>query len=554
MRTKLYQWVIAATMICGAMFFTACSSNDDNPVKPDGGAEGIAMIVKNGEIDYFRQIEKAFRDACKEKGLEAYYYATSYETAYEEQVAAVAELRKLGSKALKGIIFAPSYGLNGENAEAEVAALAKERGIPVVILDSPVGANSPLASCPYFGTDNTAAGKAMADMVLGDKVAVFAMINSPGIERAEAFKTLKPNAVVYQVADKANNEVQAVLDDYDDFVFFNGNDLVDAVGMLKAANKNVFTFDAYGEFLDELIAGSTFFRGIMAQNTFGMARKAVDAVLANAKQGEMVPTFFIQQYNLTDDNVKPFLEFYGKQAPVIEGLAEKLLGKWVDVTIEGEPMMTYDKNVVTFLSDTQATVSYSGPDFGEDTKHKWNNNSVYEIVLGGNRVALIGSPNKTITLVDEMIISSITDTEINCCYKHTIFRNNELVNHYENNVKMMKVSVDYRKAIVGTWECKAPNGEASETWRWKFKDDGNYDFFMKKGDGAWTSFDDEFSEYFVDGPMVYMRWKRAGEGMSEQRDWWEIVSLDGDKMKWTLYTQDDNGNSYTTNVELTKVE
>lgn len=50
----------------------------------------------------------------------------------------------------------------------------------------------------------------------------------------------------------------------------------------------------------------------MAQNTFSMARKAVEAVLANAKQGEMVPTFYITEDNLNDPAVKPFLEFYNK--------------------------------------------------------------------------------------------------------------------------------------------------------------------------------------------------------------------------------------------------
>ena len=91
---KLFQWAMAAALICGASVFTACSSNDDNPA--GGGAEGIAMIVKNGDIDYFRQIETSFRSVCKEKGLEAYYYATSAETAYQEQVAAVSELHKRG--------------------------------------------------------------------------------------------------------------------------------------------------------------------------------------------------------------------------------------------------------------------------------------------------------------------------------------------------------------------------------------------------------------------------------------------------------------------------
>ena len=45
----------------------------------------------------------------------------------------ILEVSPLDNKKLKGIIFTPSYGLNGESAEAEVAALAKELGIPVVI-------------------------------------------------------------------------------------------------------------------------------------------------------------------------------------------------------------------------------------------------------------------------------------------------------------------------------------------------------------------------------------------------------------------------------------
>ena len=143
MRLRKILWMLAAILICGASVFTACSSNDDNPA--EGGTSGIAMIVKNGDIDYFRQIETSFRSVCKEKGLEAYYYSTTSETAYDEQQAAVKELRKLGSKALKGIVFVPSFGPNGESAEAEVAALARERGIPVIIIDSPVKASSSLA-------------------------------------------------------------------------------------------------------------------------------------------------------------------------------------------------------------------------------------------------------------------------------------------------------------------------------------------------------------------------------------------------------------------------
>ena len=293
--------VIAATLICGACLFTSCKK-DETP--------GIAMIVKNGQIDYWRQVESAFRAACQERGLTAHYYATSAENAYQEQVAAVKKLRKLGANELKGIIFAPSFGPNGESAEAEVAALAKERGIPVIIIDSPVDNDSPLSSRPYFGTDNAAAGRAMAAHVDADRIVAFAMTNSPGIERAEAFKALKPNTTVYNVADEAISEVQAVINDYDNFVFFNGNDCIGVLAMLKAAGKNVYTFDVYGEFIDELRTNNSCLKGVMAQNTFVMTRKAVEAVIANANSGEMIPTFYITSDNLNDENVLPFLEFY----------------------------------------------------------------------------------------------------------------------------------------------------------------------------------------------------------------------------------------------------
>ena len=309
---KMIQWMMAAILICGTTVFTACSMEDN----PAGGtvASGIAMIVKNGQIDYWRQIETAFRDACQEKGLEAYYYATSAETAYEEQLAAVEELRKLDYKQLKGIIFAPSYGENCESAEAEVAALAQERGIPVIILDSPVSAGSPLASAPYFGTDNTAAGQAMAEKVTDDKVAVFAMANSPGVERAEAFKAMKPNAVIYQVGDKCNEEVKAVLDEYSTFVFCNGSSLVDVMPMLTEAGKQAYTFDIYRESLKALVNYSPVLKGIMAQNTFEMARKAVEAVVTNARQGEMVPTFYLTRSTMRNPVAQPFLKFYYQES------------------------------------------------------------------------------------------------------------------------------------------------------------------------------------------------------------------------------------------------
>lgn len=43
---KMIQWVLAATLVCGASILTACTSNNgDNPVQAQ---RQIAIIAKNG--------------------------------------------------------------------------------------------------------------------------------------------------------------------------------------------------------------------------------------------------------------------------------------------------------------------------------------------------------------------------------------------------------------------------------------------------------------------------------------------------------------------------
>ena len=536
---KMINWMLAAVLICVVGLFAACSK-DDNASGKDGGAEGIAMIVKNGDTDYWRQVETEFRSVCREKGLEAYYYATSGNNAYEEQVAAVAELRKLGDKVLKGIIFSPCYGKDGESAEAEVAALAQECGIPVVIIDSPVSASGPLASCPYFGTDNAAAGEALAEQVMAERVAVFALTNNPGMERAEAFKRKKPNAAIFGVDGGDMSEVLRVLGtyDYDDFVFFNGSLLVNPLLVLKANHMRIYTFDVYDVFLDELMAGTGNLKGIMAQNTFEMARKSVEAVLANTQKGEIVPAFYITDENLGDERVKPFLAFYNKTAPaVIDGLAEKILGKWIEVETDGQPAPTRYNSALTFLSASEAQYSSSRPDYTE-TQLKWSAHRPYSVKIAGNKVTLTGHPETEpeLTLVEEFIVSSISATEMVCKYRHTTIRDGQISGKVnEKNVRMVKTNIDYRYDIVGIWEGLTTEGL---NVRWNIREDGTYVYAEMESGGEWMTKVDEFNEYFADGYLFCARWKNADDGRGERRQWWEIATLSDDVMVWMAANQE----------------
>ncbi|MBR1667345.1 MAG: glycoside hydrolase, partial [Bacteroidaceae bacterium] len=56
---KLIQWVLAATLVCGASIFTACSSDeDDNPVVPTDEVEAqlqqMTLREKVGQLFYVR--------------------------------------------------------------------------------------------------------------------------------------------------------------------------------------------------------------------------------------------------------------------------------------------------------------------------------------------------------------------------------------------------------------------------------------------------------------------------------------------------------------------
>ena len=552
---KILNWVLAATLcICGASVFTSCTNNDDNPAGPDAGTPAIAMIGKIGHVDYFKQIESAFFSACEENDVEALYYTTASENTHQEQIAIVNELKQLGSKQLKGIIYVPSYGPAGESADAEVAVFAQQRGIPVIIMDTELKDGSPLAGSPYFGTDNAAAGRELAAKVVADKVAVFAQSNSIAQYRAEAFKTVKPGATLYPVGEEASSAVEAVIDEYDDFVFFNGHLLSSALDLLKKKGKNVYTFDVYEEFLDELIAGNTHFKGIMAQNTFGMARKAVEAVLAGAKQGEMVPTFYVTRDNLNDDAVKPFLEFYQIDAPAIDNLAEKLVGKWIYAESNGQTLTTNTKSVCTFTSDgsaLKASISMSLKKFGV-----WANRYEPEVKVDGRNVTMTAKLADGSTSVMEMTDVSVSGSDLFFTGKATLTKDGEVIFSYGPFLEhFTKSDVDNAETNEGLWEVyftsDDPEFESPEPTRELYRADGTCTFY-ELVDEQWVE-DKEVtnSEYFIDGPMFFIRWQESEEMMYEN---WEVVSSENGKQVNKSVRKHDDGSTYTIYANLTKVE
>ena len=276
--------------------------------------------------------------------------------------------------------------------------------------------------------------------------------------------------------------------------------------------------------------------------------------------------------------------------PVIDNLAEKLIGKWMMSTnMDGQPALTNDKEVITFVSPTKAYASRSrGEMKGEsnvppkpenledmpDSKPKggpgWDDSIECDVKIEGNMVILTSSGRDGSKNTVKYQIKSISETEFAC----EVFRetpggdmvpppNEEIDGEKEiiiqQDQRYERVTRDYSEEILGLWEGHVTSEMGSEfddgeEHRWEYKADGTYIYWCKDENGEWYQYDDEIAQYFVDGALLCTRWKENGEGEVDNREWWEIESIKDGVMKWKALRQKEDGTTYTATFEMAKVE
>lgn len=234
-------------------------------------------------------------------------------------------------------------------------------------------------------------------------------------------------------------------------------------------------------------------------------------------------------------------------------LSEKIIGKWVPAGLDGRLASTNQKMVTTFVSTTKAIASSSKVDFSE-TDNKWNVYREDDVKIEGNKVTLTGHPNEHTTLINEYIVSTINDAELVGKWRHiTIVDGVETVNT-ENDIRLVKVNVDYRADIVGTWQgrCTSEGSvfDDGQEHRWEYKADGTYVYYVKDGNNWVPYATNTLNEYFVDGNLLCTRWIDNGV---ENREWWEITITDG-KMNWTALRENSDRTTFTATFEMERVE
>lgn len=235
-------------------------------------------------------------------------------------------------------------------------------------------------------------------------------------------------------------------------------------------------------------------------------------------------------------------------------LSEKLLGKWMILELKGQPCPTNLKAVITFLSPTEAYGSLS--DFFTPS---WNSHATAKVVIDGTKVELTAKEDEHITHITKVNISRITDTDMWLSSDWAAYSDGkEIIHEAYDNERYERITNDYAKDVIGTWEGKVTSDKDEHTdgelHRWEYKADGTYVYYSMVN-GEWTSSNDNLSNYFVDGTLLCTRWQKTPDS-EEIREWWEIESIQNGKMKWKALRQPDLESDYTfiATFEMTKVK
>ena len=233
-------------------------------------------------------------------------------------------------------------------------------------------------------------------------------------------------------------------------------------------------------------------------------------------------------------------------------IPEKIIGKWIISDKDGLPMPTNRTNVFTFVSATKAYMSAS-LNARPEVNPEWMDNIEANVTINGNLMTLTLYADEHKTMVHEFIVTDINATEFTANHKVTVTVDGNVMFVDEDVIRLTKVTADYRTAIVGTWEghCTSEGSEFDDgqEHRWQYKADGTYVYYVKDGDD-WVPSENTLNEYFVDGTLLCTRWIDQGQ---ENREWWEI-NIDGDKMNWTALRQKEDGSTFTATFEMKKVE
>lgn len=153
---KRYPFAIVAMLITLLVIgFSGCKKESSGEGSGAAGKK-IAVIAKSTVNAFWKAVEAGAREAATVEGVEIIWTGPDAETNHTQQANMVDNMVNRG---VAGIVLAPT------NVDALVRPVesAVARGVPVIIIDSPVNTSKPVS---VISTDNYAAGRQAADALI----------------------------------------------------------------------------------------------------------------------------------------------------------------------------------------------------------------------------------------------------------------------------------------------------------------------------------------------------------------------------------------------------
>ena len=505
---RLFQWVMAAILICGATVFTSCSK-DDNPVTPD-------LNVSEKIMGKWMKSEQNGQPLATDKKM-VYTFVSPTKAYMSASIDASPEVGTHWITQLEADVTISGNKVSLITYSEEGATMVVDY-IITAIDDTSFTANHKVTI-----TLGGAVVYVVEDILRFEKVtvdyapAIIGMWECTGLSGGETY-----------------NDANARLEFLDDgtYRYYQKND----GGQWEAVTTR--EFQEY--FVDGYLINTRWkdVDGQESREWWEIESLSGDQMVWTALRQNPDGSTFQQKMTWKRIDLK---------------VAEKILGKWMTADKDGNPAPTDEKSVFTFISTTKAIACASKNTYS-DSHSRWSLDREYDVEINGNYVKLTSHSDGSSTMIKEFAITSINDAEFVCRYKHTSLRNGQITSAGSEQIRRyVKVPADFREAIVGTWEgrCTSEGSvfDDGQEHRWQYKADGTYVYYVKDGDD-WVPSENTLNEYFVDGTLLCTRWV---DNEQENREWWEI-NIDGDKMNWTALRQKEDGSTFTATFEMTKVQ
>ena len=228
---------------------------------------------------------------------------------------------------------------------------------------------------------------------------------------------------------------------------------------------------------------------------------------------------------------------------------KKVVGRWVMTDVEGKAVPTNGKEAFTIFS---AEKGYMSTAFGDKI---WLNKAEFKLEIEDNALYWTLQPNENIQSFHRQAVNFVNDNELNATSHAIVIDHGDTIKNVGPiSTRFIRVTDDFAKEIVGTWEGKLvvePDEptEAEKAAENKKANKGKKDKIVEEAVPTSVDAPNTVSEYFVYGKWLCSHWADSTGGDSECWD----IEIKEDVMKWAALRKNEDGSLYSTSLDLTRV-